>query len=117
MTVGDDVFEGGYTWASRWEDEGLTNPEELLGAAHAGCYSMALSNTLAKNGFTPQRVHTLAHVHLEGSDITRIELETYADVPDIEREEFMEYAADAKENCPVSKALAGVEIGLDATLR
>lgn len=116
MTVGDGEFEGAYTYASRWEDEDATNPEELLGAAHAGCFSMALANALAEDGHTPERIHTTAHVHLEGTDITRVVLETEAEVPGIDADTFREYAADAKANCPVSKLFAGADIELEATL-
>ncbi len=118
MTVGEGAYEGEFTYVSRFEDgeEGKTNPEELIAAAHAGCFSMALSNQLADSGFEPERVHTQAHVHLEGTEITRIVLEVEAEIPDIDEAEFMEQAQDAKENCPVSKALAGPEIELEATL-
>lgn len=118
MTVGEGAYEGPYTYVSRFEGdkEGMTNPEELLGAAHAGCFSMALSNGLAKAGHTPERVHTVAHVHLEDGEIGRIVLETEAEVPGIDDDEFQEYAADAKANCPVSKLFAGADIELEATL-
>lgn len=117
MTVGDGAYEGPYTYVSRFENGEGTNPEELIGAAHAGCFSMALANELAKDDYDPQRVHTRAHVHLEGGEISRIVLETEAEVPDIDEETFLEYATGAKENCPVSKALAAVDIELEATLR
>ncbi|XVH31018.1 OsmC family peroxiredoxin [Haloferacaceae archaeon DSL9] len=118
MTVGDGMYEGEYTYVSRFEEgeEGKTNPEELIGAAHASCFSMALANGLAKAGYDPERVHTKAHVHLEEGAISRIELEAEATVPDIDDDEFIEQAEDAKENCPVSQALAGPEITVDATL-
>ena len=117
MTVGDGVYEGPYTYVSRFEEGEGTNPEELLGAAHAGCFSMALSNGLAQAGFEPERVHTRAHVHLEEGTISRIVLETEASVPGIDEAAFQEAAADAKANCPVSKALAGVEtVTLEASL-
>ncbi|MFB6130792.1 MAG: OsmC family protein [Salinigranum sp.] len=118
MSVGSGAYEGEFTYVSRFEEgeEGKTNPEELIAAAHAGCFSMALSNELDGAGFTPERVHTSAHVHLEEGTITRIVLETEAEVPDIDEDEFLEIAQGAKENCPVSRALAGPEIELDATL-
>jgi osmotically inducible protein OsmC len=97
-----------------------TNPEELIGAAHAGCYSMALSNALASAGFTPTRVHTTARVHFNpvpgGFAINPIDLETEAVVPGIDEETFQKLAQDAKVNCPVSKALAATPINLKATL-
>ena len=116
MTVGDGAYEGPYTYVSRFESGEGTNPEELLGAAHAGCFSMALANGLAEAGFEPERVNTRAHVHLEEGSITRIVLETAVEAPEIDAEEFAEIATDAKENCPVSRLFAGAEIELDATL-
>jgi osmotically inducible protein OsmC len=121
MAFGSGAFEGQFSYASRFEEGPGTNPEELIGAAHAGCFSMAFANTLATAGHDPQRVETTARVHLEpseeGPSITRIELETEAEVPGIEDEEFQQHARTAKENCPVSKALTGVDISLDARLR
>jgi osmotically inducible protein OsmC len=109
-----------YDWRSRSGDGALTNPEELIAAAHAGCFSMALSAGLAKAGFTAERIHTTAKVHLEkvgeGFAITRIELDTQATVPGIDEAKFREQAEGAKKNCPVSKALAGPEITLNAKL-
>ena len=121
MRVGSGAFEGSYSFKSRMGDETVgTNPEELIGAAHAGCYSMALSNALASAGFTPTRVHTIARVHFNqvpgGFAINPIDLETEAVVPGIDEETFQKLAKDAKENCPVSKALASVPINLKATL-
>ena len=116
MALGSGAYEGEYTYVSRFEDGEGTNPEELIGAAHAGCFSMALSSDLSKEGYEPERVHTKAHVHLEEGAITRIVLETEAAVPDIDEETFMSVAQGAKENCPVSKLLTGAEIELDATL-
>ncbi|WP_285518425.1 OsmC family peroxiredoxin, partial [Thermolongibacillus altinsuensis] len=94
------------------------NPEELIGAAHAGCFSMAFANELDGAGYDPQSVHTDAAVSLDGEtlSIESIELTTEASVPDIDEETFQEIADGAKSNCPVSKALAGVEITLSATL-
>src|SRR3954453_12306002 len=120
MALGSGAFEGQYSYKSRFEEGEGTNPEELIGAAHAGCFSMAFANTLATAGHDPQRVETTARVHLvpaeEGPSITRIELQTEAEVPGIDPDEFQELAETAKANCPVSKALAGVDISLDAKL-
>jgi osmotically inducible protein OsmC len=120
MAFGSGAFEGQFSYASRFEEGPGTNPEELIGAAHAGCFSMAFANTLATAGHDPQRVETTARVHLEpgdeGPSITRIELQTEAEVPGIDADEFQELAETAKANCPVSKALAGVDISLDAKL-
>jgi osmotically inducible protein OsmC len=120
MRFGGGAFEGQYSFSSRFEDGAGTNPEELIAAAHAGCFSMALSNGLAKAGFTPTRVDTTANVHLEKTDagfgITKIDLQTEAEVPGIDAAGFKEQADTAKANCPVSKALAAVDITLDAKL-
>ena len=120
MKFGSGAFEGSYSFASRFEEGTGTNPEELIGAAHAGCFSMALSNELAQAGFTPESVDTNANVTLEMIDgaptISKIKLTVKATVPDIDDDEFQEFANGAKENCPVSKALGGVNISLDATL-
>lgn len=120
MKSGTGAIDGPYSFVSRFEEGEGTNPEELIGAAHAGCFSMALAGALGRAGFEPTRVHTVAKVHLEKGDsgfaITRIELVTEAEVPGIEEDAFQEQAEGAKEGCPVSKALAGVDISLDATL-
>ncbi len=118
MRLGSGAFEGDYSFKSRFKEGTGTNPEELIGAAHAGCFSMALSNALAKAGHAPDRVHTTARVHLDSDAgaITRIELNTEADVPGLDEQTFQEHAQAAKENCPVSKVLAATEISLDATL-
>lgn len=120
MKLASGAYEGNYTFASRFEEGKGTNPEELIGAAHAGCFSMALSNMLAEAGHTPDRVHTTADVHLEMVDdaptITRIALKTEATVPGLDDDTFQKHARAAKEHCPVSKALAGPEITLDAAL-
>ena len=114
------TFEGAYTWSSRFEDGQGTNPEELLGAAHAGCFSMALSSNISKNGFTSKTIHTQAQVTLEVIDgksrITKIHLTTEAVVPEISDEKFQEIAASVKEGCPVSAALASTPITLTARL-
>ena len=121
MKLGSGAFEGSYTFASRFEQGEGTNPEELIGAANAGCFSQALSLSLAQAGYEPKRISTTAKVTLEqvgdGHKITKIHLDTVANVPDIDEETFMEHAQGAKEGCPVSKALAGVDISLDAELR
>jgi osmotically inducible protein OsmC len=121
MSMESGAYEGRYSFGSRFAEETGTNPEELIAAAHAGCFSMALSGALGKAGHPPERVETKAKVHLEkvgeGFGITRIELTTVARVPGIDEATFREQAEGAKRNCPVSKALAGVEISLDATLQ
>ena len=117
MKLGSGAYEGPYTYASRFESGPGTNPEELIGAAHAGCFSMFLSALLSKDGFVPDRIDTTATVHLEaGPTISLIELTTKAQVAGIDQAKLEEYAAAAKANCPVSKALASVEIKLNATL-
>lgn len=118
MKFGSGAFEGAYTFASRFEEGTGTNPEELIGAAHAGCYSMALSNELAQAGFIPESVETTANVTLDAGAgaITKILLEVDATIPDIDNDEFQDFAEGAKNNCPVSKALAGVSIEVKAKL-
>jgi osmotically inducible protein OsmC len=120
VKLGSGAFQGAYSFRSRMEDGPGTNPEELIGAAHAGCFSMALSAGLSAAGHTPTRVHTTAAVHFDrvegGFRITKIELRTEAQVPGIDRAAFLEQAETAKKNCPVSKALTGTEITLDARL-
>ena len=117
MKVGSGAYEGPYTYASRFESGPGTNPEELIGAAHAGCFSMFLSALLSGKNFPPTSVRTTATVHLEaGPTIALIELDTVAQVPGIDDATFQELAAEAKAKCPVSKALAGPEIKLRAKL-
>ena len=120
MSLGSGAFEGSYSFGSRFEEGAGTNPEELIGAAHAGCFSMALSGGLGRAGHDPKRITTKATVHIEkagdGFEITRIELDCEAEVPGISEEAFREQAEGAKKNCPVSKALRAVEISLDARL-
>jgi lipoyl-dependent peroxiredoxin len=121
LRLGSGAYEGDYSFRSRMGDgAGGTNPEELIGAAHAGCYSMALSAMLAGAGFTPTRVHTTARVHFNpiegGFAIGPIDLETEAVVPGIDEATFQRIAQDAKVNCPVSHALASTPINLQATL-
>ncbi|BBM72657.1 osmotically inducible protein OsmC [Rhodothermus marinus] len=107
-------FEGPYSFASRFEEGEGTNPEELIAAAHAGCFSMALANRLAQAGYTPERVQTEARVHLEmtndGPRISKIELHTEVKAPGLDEQTFLEHAEAAKQGCPVSKALAAVPV-------
>ena len=122
LTVGSGAIDVPYSFKSRLEDgQSATNPEELLGAAHAGCFTMALAAQLSGAGFTPSELDTVAKVSFEkigdNFQITRIELATSADVPSVDEATFQALAADAKKNCPVSKALAATEITLKATLR
>jgi lipoyl-dependent peroxiredoxin len=120
LALESGAFRGPYTFKSRFEDGKETNPEELLGAAHAGCFTMALTALLARQQLAPTAIHTTASVHIEqspaGFTIPRIELRTRATIPGLDAEKFAALAADAKQNCPVSKALAGVQITLDAAL-
>lgn len=117
MRLGSGAFEGAYSWSSRFEDSPGTNPEELIGAAHAGCFSMALSDMLTGAGHVPTRIETSAKVHLgKGPKITLIELSTVGEVPGINEKAFVEFAEKAKKGCPVSQALAAVEISLTAKL-
>ena len=120
MKLGSGAFEGSFTWSSRFENAPGTNPEELLGAAHAGCYSMSVSSNLGRAGFTPQHIHTTAQVTIEPVEgrnkITHIALDMEARVPNISNEQFMQIAEYAKEHCPVSAALTGVPITLNARL-
>lgn len=120
MRLGSGAFEGNYTFASRFEEGPGTNPEELVGAALAGCFSMALSGDLGRAGYGPRRIETKARVSLEQVDgkptIARIHLETQGDVPGIDQQAFQEQANGAKKGCPVSRALTGVEISVEAKL-
>lgn len=119
MRFGSGAYDCEFTFASRFETGKGTNPEELLAAAHAGCFSMQLSGLLTGNGTPPTSVRTKASVTIEaGAGITRSALETVAEVPGIGRAKFLELANKAKEICPVSKALAGIkDITLDAILK
>ena len=121
LTVGEGVFSGPYSFASRFEEGAGTNPEELLAAAHAACYAMALSNMLASAGHVPESVKAGARVTLRNVDgsptIQRIDLKVEGRVPGIDDAAFQDLATQAKAGCVVSRALAGVpEIELDATL-
>lgn len=113
-------YEGPFTFASRFEDGAETNPEELAGAANAGCFSMFLSALLGKENITPTRIETTATVTLGevdgGPQITKIELNCEAEVPGVSEEDFQTHAAAAKANCPISKLFAGAEISLTAKL-
>ncbi|TME52935.1 MAG: OsmC family protein [Chloroflexi bacterium] len=121
MRLGSGAFEGAYSFQSRMENGPGTNPEELIGAAHAGCFSMAFANGLTQAGHKPQEIRTKASVHFDkteqGWGITRIDLATEGNVPDIDEAAFKRLAEDAKKNCPVSKALAATPITLSATLK
>jgi osmotically inducible protein OsmC len=121
MTVGRNAYRGPYSFKSRFENGEGTNPEELLAAAHAGCYSMALSHELSQAGHTPDRVHTVATVALEqgegGFRIPRIDLTVDAQVPGIDQAAFDKIAETAKKNCPVSKLFSSAEIRLKTTLK
>ncbi|MFM7456046.1 MAG: OsmC family peroxiredoxin [Vulcanococcus sp.] len=117
MRLGKSGYEGPFTKASRFESGDGTNPEELIGAAHAGCFSMFLSAILCESGFSPLKIHTTARVHLgDGPAITRIELETEGIIPNCSEHVFRDHAEKAKSECPVSKALATVPMTLSARL-
>lgn len=120
-TVSFGSFEGPYSFASRFEQGKGTNPEELIAAAHAGCFAQALSHELAQKGHTPDKIATAAEVSLEkqgeGFAITSVQLSVVGEVPGITEQEFVKTAEGASKNCPVSKALAGVQISLKADLR
>ena len=121
VTVGDGVWSGDYSFASRFQDGDGTNPEELIAAAHAGCFTMALSAQLAEAGHAPNSVKTTARVQIRNVDglptIDEIKLETEGDVPGIDQATFEQNAQDARTGCAVSRALAGVsKIELEAKL-
>ncbi|CAN5683798.1 OsmC family protein [soil metagenome] len=123
VKLGSGAFEGAYSFKSRFseEEQTATNPEELIAAAHAGCYTMALSGNLGKAGYSPKNIHTTANVKIEKQDegfvIPNIDLETVAEVEGIEDEEFQQIAEKTKKTCPVSQVLSGAEISLKATLK
>ena len=121
LRLGSGAFEGKYSFGTRFEGAPGTNPEELLGAAHAGCFSMALSSALAQAGHTPVRVHTTATVSMdkvgEKMSIVGIELVTEADVPGLSAAEFQKVAEATKDGCIISRALASVPVTLKATLK
>jgi osmotically inducible protein OsmC len=120
MKLGSGAFEGPYSFSSRFEEGKGTNPEELIGAAEAGCFSMALSSNLEKAGHPAKRITTTASVKLEmvggGPKITTIDVTTEADVPGIDESKFHELAEQTKKTCPVSVVLAGAQINLEAKL-
>ena len=120
LSLGSRAWSGGYDWKARSGEGAGTNPEELIAAAHAGCFSMALSHQLAQAGHPPTRVHTTAKVNFEkqaeGFAITRIDLNTEAQVPGIDDAQFQKFANGAKEGCPVSKALRATPVHLTARL-
>ena len=120
MKLGSGAFEGNYSFGSRFEQAPGTNPEELIGAAHAGCFSMALSLILEQAGYKVDHIHTKARVAIDkvgdGFKITTIDLDTEGTVPGIDEKTFREKAEAAKKGCPVSMALTGVEIRLAARL-
>ena len=122
MRLGGGAYEGPFSFSSRFEDGTGTNPEELIAAAHAGCFSMALSGGLGRAGFTPTSVATTAAVHLNKTDagfrVQRIDLTTVATVPGIDEAKFQEVAEATKTGCPISVLLgAGAEITLSAVLK
>jgi lipoyl-dependent peroxiredoxin len=121
LSLGSGAYEGPFSLKARVEDvETATNPEELIAAAEAGCFTMSLANLLSEAGHPPEELRTIAGVRLEQQDgrfgITRIELSTTGTVPGISQEQFADLAREAKETCPVSRLLAGAEIALEATL-
>jgi osmotically inducible protein OsmC len=121
IRTGQGGYQGNYSFKSRFADGEGTNPEELIGAAHAGCYSMALNLGLTQGGYTPNSVETTANVHLDKVDdkqtVTRIDLVTKGDVPGLDEAEFQKFAEATKEQCIISRLLApGVEITLSASL-
>jgi osmotically inducible protein OsmC len=121
VTVGDGVFEGAYSYESRFGEAKGTNPEQLIAAAHAACFTMALSSILSAAGHAPESLRTNARVQLRNIDgaptLARMDLDTEGHVPSIDEAQFQRYADEAKANCPVSRALAGIpEMVLTAKL-
>jgi osmotically inducible protein OsmC len=121
VTVGNGVFQGAYSYGSRFGEEEGTNPEQLIAAAHAACFTMALSNILSAAGHTPQSLRTNARVQLRNIDgaptLARIDLDVDGQVANVDQQQFQAYADEAKRVCPVSRALAGIpEIALTAKL-
>jgi osmotically inducible protein OsmC len=121
VTVGEGVFEGPYSYESRFAEGAGTNPEQLIAAAHAACFTMALSSVLGAAGHVPESLRTNARVQLRNIDgaptLTRIDLDTEGHVPGIDDQQFQRQAEEAKANCPVSRALTGIpEIALSAKL-
>ena len=120
VEFGNGAFNGAYSFASRFAEGAGTNPEELLGAAHAACFAMALSLVLGQAGFKPEYVDATAHVTVMPQDggfkITKSHLVCEAKMPGIDQAAFVQHAQTAKTSCPVSQALAGIEITLEARL-
>jgi osmotically inducible protein OsmC len=122
IALGSGAFEGPFTLKARVEDvERATNPEELIGAAEAGCFTMSLASLLSEAGHPPNDLRTTAHVRLEQQEggsfaITQIALQTVGDVPGVDASRFAELAEQAKATCPVSRALAGTQVTVEATL-
>lgn len=116
VAVESGTFDAQYSFRSRFETGPGTNPEELVAAAHAGCFSMAFANTLAEAGFVPDSIKTTAKVKMENLKVTEILLESQGSVPGIDEAQFQQIADDAKKNCPISQALAAVDIKLEAKL-
>ena len=121
MRTESGEIQGDFSCQTRFGDEGGANPEELIGAAHAGCYSMALAATLEESGFRPKMVETAANVKVEERDggyaITQIQLDTKADVPDLDLRQLKEQAEKAAKRCMIGKALAGTQIIIQAALK
>lgn len=120
MALGSGAFEGQFSFKTRFEDGTGTNPEELIGAAHAGCFSMQFSAMLAEAGHVPDSIQTAARVHFSIKDtptIDQIELITEGRVPGIDETEFKQTAEKAKQMCPVSRLFKGAQITLTATLK
>lgn len=120
VKLGSGAYEGPFTFQSRFGEDPMTNPEELLGAAHAGCFTMALGAMLSRQGHTVNRIHTTAKVHLEKNDagfaISRIDLTTEGSIDGIDDAAFKQAAETTKETCIVSKALSAVPMTIDAKL-
>lgn len=120
IALGSGAFIGPYSLRSRIGDEPQTNPEELVGAAHAGCFAMSLSNLLSASGFFPREIGATSTVNLEETDtgfsVTEIRLRASGDVPGLDEERFVQLAEEAKRTCPISRALAGTAIRLEAQL-
>jgi osmotically inducible protein OsmC len=120
MAFGSGAFEGAYSFASRFEEGEGTNPEELIAAAHAGCFSMQLASLLSQAGHVPDSVETTAKVHLDKDDggfsITRSELTTEVKAEGLQDEELQTHAKEAEKTCPVSRALGAIEISSEAKL-
>lgn len=120
MNLGGGAYHGPYSFASRFEEGTGTNPEELIAAAHAGCFSMFLSKVVGEAGHSPESIETTATAHLTKDDggfaISRIDLRTVGQVPGMSADEFAKHAETAKAGCPISRTLANVEITVAATL-